>query len=117
MEEAHAGVCEAHQSVPNLHDRVKRIGYYWPTMLRDCIDLEGRCDACQLHANFIHKPLKPPNCHILPFRGMGAGCRRTIHTEVFYQDIYILAATDYFSKWAEEIFLKEVKKENVVDFI
>jgi len=28
-----------------------------------------------------------------------------------------LAATDYFSKWAEAIALKEVKKENVVDFI
>jgi len=31
--------------------------------------------------------------------------------------MYILAATDYFSKWAEAISLKEVKKENVVDFI
>jgi len=28
-----------------------------------------------------------------------------------------LAATDYFSKLAEAIALKEVKKENVVDFI
>ncbi|KAL0449524.1 UNVERIFIED_CONTAM: hypothetical protein Slati_1508800 [Sesamum latifolium] len=31
--------------------------------------------------------------------------------------LYILAATDYFSKWAEAVPLKEVKKENVVDFI
>ena len=31
--------------------------------------------------------------------------------------LYILAATDYFSKWAEAIPLKEVKKENVVNFI
>jgi len=31
--------------------------------------------------------------------------------------MYILAATDYFSKWAETIALKEVKKENMVDFI
>ncbi|KAL0374255.1 UNVERIFIED_CONTAM: hypothetical protein Sradi_3341200 [Sesamum radiatum] len=31
--------------------------------------------------------------------------------------IYILAATDYFSKWAEAVPLKEVKKETVVDFI
>ena len=30
---------------------------------------------------------------------------------------YILSATDYFSKWAEAIPLREVKKENVVDFI
>ncbi|KAI5313663.1 hypothetical protein L3X38_042839 [Prunus dulcis] len=30
---------------------------------------------------------------------------------------YILAATNYFSKWAEAVPLKEVKKENVVSFI
>jgi len=28
-----------------------------------------------------------------------------------------LAATDYFTKWVEVVALKEVKKENVIDFI
>ncbi|KAL0378631.1 UNVERIFIED_CONTAM: hypothetical protein Sradi_3168600 [Sesamum radiatum] len=31
--------------------------------------------------------------------------------------LYILARTDYFSKWAEAVTLKKVKKENVADFI
>ncbi|XP_069146012.1 uncharacterized protein [Solanum lycopersicum] len=31
--------------------------------------------------------------------------------------LYILAATDYFSKWAEVVALKEVKKENDANFI
>lgn len=31
--------------------------------------------------------------------------------------MYILATTGYFSKWAEVVTLKEVKKENVADFI
>jgi len=53
MEEAHLGVCGAHQSGPKLHDRIKRMGCYWPTMVQDCIDYEKRCDACQFHANFI----------------------------------------------------------------
>ncbi|RVW52976.1 Pol polyprotein [Vitis vinifera] len=30
---------------------------------------------------------------------------------------YILATTNYFSKWAEAMPLKEVKKENLVNFI
>ncbi|KAL0300051.1 UNVERIFIED_CONTAM: hypothetical protein Sangu_3142600, partial [Sesamum angustifolium] len=37
--------------------------------------------------------------------------------EVLRRHLYILAATDYFSKWAEAVPLKEVKKENVADFI
>ncbi|KAL0313515.1 UNVERIFIED_CONTAM: hypothetical protein Sradi_5750800 [Sesamum radiatum] len=31
--------------------------------------------------------------------------------------LYILVATDYFSKWAKVVPLKEVKKEDVADFI
>nr|XP_018625149.1 uncharacterized protein LOC108944507 [Nicotiana tomentosiformis] len=31
--------------------------------------------------------------------------------------LYILAITEYFSKWAEVVSLKEVKKENVANFI
>ena len=30
---------------------------------------------------------------------------------------YILAATDYFSKWAEVAVFREVKKETIVNFI
>jgi len=54
VEEAHSGVCGAQQSGPKLGDRIKRMGYYWPTMLHDCIEFAKRCDVCQLHANFIH---------------------------------------------------------------
>jgi len=30
---------------------------------------------------------------------------------------FILAITDYFSKWAEAVLLKEVKASNVIKFI
>ncbi|XP_019236645.1 PREDICTED: uncharacterized protein LOC109216878 [Nicotiana attenuata] len=38
MEEAHSGSCGAHQSGPKLHFRIKRMGYYWATMVKDCMD-------------------------------------------------------------------------------
>ncbi|KAL0290426.1 UNVERIFIED_CONTAM: hypothetical protein Sradi_7050500 [Sesamum radiatum] len=38
MIEAHSGVCGAHQSGPMLHFRIKRMGYYWQTMLKDCLE-------------------------------------------------------------------------------
>jgi len=37
--------------------------------------------------------------------------------DLYLSHLYILAAIDYFSKWVEVVPLKEVKKENVVDFI
>ncbi|KAL0405180.1 UNVERIFIED_CONTAM: hypothetical protein Slati_3831900 [Sesamum latifolium] len=59
MDETHSGVCGAHQLGPKLHFRIKRIGYYWPTMVKDCIDYAKRRQACQFHANLIHQPPEP----------------------------------------------------------
>ncbi|KAL0295506.1 UNVERIFIED_CONTAM: hypothetical protein Sangu_2507700 [Sesamum angustifolium] len=118
MEEAHSGVCGAHQSGPKLHFHIKRMGYYWPTMVKDCIDYARRCQACQFHANLIHQPpeLLHPTVASWPFDAWGLDVMGTL-TKSSGGHLYILAATDYFSKWAEAVPLKEVKKENVADFI
>nr|XP_027083523.1 uncharacterized protein LOC113705814 [Coffea arabica] len=73
MEEAHSGICGAHQSGPKLHFRIKRMGYYWPTMVKDCIDFARRCQACQFHGNFIHQPPEPlhPTVASWPFDAWG----------------------------------------------
>ncbi|KAL0355646.1 UNVERIFIED_CONTAM: hypothetical protein Sradi_4011500 [Sesamum radiatum] len=73
MEEAHSGVCGAHQSGPKLHFHIKRMGYYWPTMVKDCIDYAKRCQACQFHTNLIHQPpelLHPTVAHGLSTLGV-----------------------------------------------
>ena len=59
MEEAHSGVCGVHQSGPKLHFHLKRMGYYWPSMVNECPKYAKRCQAYQFHANFIHQLLKP----------------------------------------------------------
>ncbi|KAM2041002.1 hypothetical protein ACFX16_034861 [Malus domestica] len=69
MEEAHSGVCGAHQSGPKLHFQLKRMGYYWPSMVKDFLEHAKRCQACQFHANFIHQPPDPlhPTAASWPF--------------------------------------------------
>jgi len=100
IEEAHLGAYDAHQSGPKLHDRIKRMGYYWPTMVQDCIDYAKRCDACQFHANFIHQPPKPlhPTVASWPFEAWGLDVVRPITPKSSACHSYNLAATDYFSK-------------------
>ncbi|XP_074300592.1 uncharacterized protein LOC141631874 [Silene latifolia] len=73
MHEAHSGICGAHQSGPKLHDRVKRMGYYWPTMVQDCMDFAKKCEPCQFYANFIHQPPEPlhPTVSSWPFEAWG----------------------------------------------
>ncbi|XP_019150177.1 PREDICTED: uncharacterized protein LOC109146984 [Ipomoea nil] len=110
MEEAHSGVCGAHQSGPKLHFHIKKMGYYWPTMVKDCIDYARRCQACQFHANFIHQPpeLLHPTVASWPFDAWGLDVVGPITPKSSAGHSYILAATDYFSKWAEAVALKEV---------
>ncbi|KAK4397145.1 hypothetical protein Sango_1551100 [Sesamum angolense] len=112
------GFVGAHQSGPKLHFRIKRMGYYWPSMVKDCIDYARRCQACQFHANLIHQPPEPLHHTVAswPFDAWGLDVMGPL-TKSSGGHLYILAATDYFSKWAEAVPLKEVKKENVADFI
>ncbi|KAK4386124.1 Transposon Tf2-12 polyprotein [Sesamum angolense] len=118
MEEAHSGVCGARQLGLKLHFRIKRMSYYWPTMVKDSIDYARRCQACQFYANLIHQPPEPlhPTVASWSFDAWGLDVVGPL-TKSSRGHLYILAATDYFSKWAEAVPLKEVKKENVADFI
>ncbi|KAL0346398.1 UNVERIFIED_CONTAM: hypothetical protein Scaly_1655800 [Sesamum calycinum] len=90
------------------------LAYY----VKDCINYTQRCQACQFHANFIHQPPEPllPTVASWPFDAWGLDVVGPL-TKCSAGHLYILAATDYFSKWAEAVPLKEVKKENVADFI
>ena len=38
LQEAHSGICDAHQSGAKLHFQIKRMGYYWPTMVKDSME-------------------------------------------------------------------------------
>ncbi|XP_059310221.1 uncharacterized protein LOC132061409 [Lycium ferocissimum] len=69
-------------------------------------------------ANFIHQPPEAlhPTVASWPFDAWGLDVVGPL-PKSSGGHLYILAATDYFSKWAEAVALKEVKKENVANFI
>ena len=108
MEEAHLGVCGVHQARPKLYDQIKRMGYYWPTIMQDCIDYAKRCEACQFHANAIHQPPKPlyPTVVSWPFESWGLDVVGPITPKSSAGYSYILAATNYLFKWAKAIPLR-----------
>ncbi|KAL0289163.1 UNVERIFIED_CONTAM: hypothetical protein Sangu_2626000 [Sesamum angustifolium] len=94
------------------------MGYYRPTMVKDCINYARRCQACQFYANLIHQPPEPlhPTVASWSFDAWGLDIVGPL-TKSSKSHLYILAAIDYFSKLAETVPLEEVKKENVTDFI
>ncbi|KAA0051627.1 protein NYNRIN-like [Cucumis melo var. makuwa] len=93
--------------------------YYWAKMVQDSIDYTKKCKACQYHAIFIHQPPESlhPTMASWPFEAWRLDLVGPITPKSSAGHCYILAATDYFSKWAEAIPLREAKKENVANFI
>ena len=87
-------------------------------MVKDCLYYARKCDACQFHENFIHHPpeVLHPTIASWPFNSWGLEILGPLQKSSGGH-LYILAASDYFSKWAEAVALKEVKKENAENFI
>ena len=97
LKKAHSGICGTHQSSSKLHYRIKRMGYYWPTMVQDSMECAKKSEACQYHAYFIHQPPKPlhPTISSWPFDAWGLDAIGPL-PKSSNGHLYILVVTDYF---------------------
>ncbi|KAG7593904.1 Ribonuclease H-like superfamily [Arabidopsis thaliana x Arabidopsis arenosa] len=100
--EVHEGLCGNHSSGRTMAFKIKRLGYFWPIMISDCIDYAKRCKKCQMHAPLIHQPSEILSSISAPYPFMrwsmdivGPMHRSTRGVQ------YLLVLTNYFSKWIE----------------
>ncbi|XP_024164374.1 protein NYNRIN-like [Rosa chinensis] len=54
MHEVHSGICGAHQAGPKMRWLLRRHGYFWPSILKDCIAFAKGCLDCQAHGPVQH---------------------------------------------------------------
>ena len=99
VKEVHSDDCRSHPGKRKLYKQLLLLGYYWPTMKKDSEELVKTCHACQVFGDAIHTH---PN--ILqnmttpwPFHTWGLDLIWPInpHSNGY---IWILAATEYFTK-------------------
>jgi ribonuclease HI len=118
MKEAHSGECGEHQGKKRLYQLLLTLGYYWPTMKRDTADFVKACHTCQMQANLIHT--HPTNLQNMatpwPFHTWGLDLIGPINPPSGGY-IWILAATEYFTKWVEAIPLRKATGAAVANFI
>jgi len=119
LQEVHHGVCGGHQSGPKMYHSIRLAGYYWPSIMEDCLRIAKSCHGCQIHGDFKHQPPVPlhPTVPSWPFDAWGIDVIGPIDPPSSGGHRFILAATDYFSKWAEAVSLREVKSDNVINFL
>ena len=56
LREIHEGICGAHEAQDTLVRKALLQGYYWPSMMKDALQLVQKCSKCQLFARVTHHP-------------------------------------------------------------
>eukprot|EP00253_Pinus_taeda_P017954 PITA_17954 len=82
--------------------KILRVGYFWPSLFKDCITAVQKCHNCQI---FDHKMRAPPAplhsiISVGPFAKWGIDFI-TCNPHSAGEHAYIILAVDYFTKWAE----------------
>ncbi|XP_019166519.1 PREDICTED: uncharacterized protein LOC109162254 [Ipomoea nil] len=101
-DEAHRGICAAHQGAHTLARKLVVQGYYWPTMMRDCIEWIAKCVVCQAFARKDTRPATfyTPVTTVIPFAKWGIELLGPLSVTPGRLK-FCVVATDYFTKWIE----------------
>jgi hypothetical protein len=88
-------------------------------MLEDCFKYYKGCQACQRFGKIQMVPASVMNPIIkpLPFRGWGMDMICKINPPSSKDHQFILAITDYFTKWVEAVPMKSIASKDVINFI
>jgi hypothetical protein len=119
VREVHDGICGAHQSAYKMNWLLWRSGFYWLTMMDDCIKYQKGCMACQRFRNIqlAHAGVMNSIVKSWPFRGWGLNFIGEIHPGSSNGHRFILVATDYFTKWTEVVPLRNMAHREVISFV
>ncbi|XP_019178365.1 PREDICTED: uncharacterized protein LOC109173578 [Ipomoea nil] len=102
MAEAHRGICAAHQGAHTLARKLVVQGYYWPTMMRDCIEWISKCGVCQAFAKKDTRPATfyTPVTTAISFAKWGIDLLGPLPVAPGGLKFCVIAI-DYFTKWVE----------------
>jgi hypothetical protein len=102
LNDCHLGACGGHLSGMATTQKILRVGYFWPSIFKDCIEAIKKFPPCQIFQKKAHTHPAPlhPIITIGPFAKWGIDFMQCKPTSVGGHG-YIIIAVDYFTKWVE----------------
>ncbi|KAJ0524831.1 putative ribonuclease H superfamily, integrase zinc-binding domain-containing protein [Helianthus annuus] len=112
LKDFHEGDCGNHTRGRALFSRILLTGYYWAKMKKDVVEYARKCDACQRHSNILHQPAEPlyPVVSSWLFMKWGMNIVGKL-PKATGGKVFMLAVTDYFSKWIESEAFFQVREK------
>jgi len=117
MKKIHGGSCGNHSKGKALAIKIKRHGYFWPTMIKDCEKFSRRCKKCKRHTPTINQPAELLSSIASPYPLMHWSMDIIGPMHASKQKKLILVLTDYFSKWIEAESYVSIKDAQVKNFV
>ena len=108
-----------HFTATETAHKILHYGYYWPTIFKDSFEHVRNFRPCQYASG--RQKLAPLPLHTVvervSFFKWGLDFIGPISPPSSASHIFILTATDYFTRWTEAVALKNAKAEQVVNFL
>ena len=117
MKETHEGAGGSHSGGRALALQVKKLGFYWPTMVSDCKEFTAKCEQCQRHAPTIYQPTEQLRAGVAPYPFMRWSMDIVGPLPASRQKRFILIMTDYFTKWVEAESYATIRAKDVQNFV
>jgi hypothetical protein len=102
LNDFHTGACGSHFSGLEIAQKILREGYFWPTLIKDCIESVKKCHPCQVFSQKMRAHPTPmfPVITVGPFTKWGIDYT-TCNPWSARGHHYIIVVVDYFTKWVE----------------
>ena len=103
LNHCHTLPCGGHFGGQRTAAKVLQSGFYWPSLFKDAHQFVSTCDKCQRMGNISRKDEPPmhPILEVEVFDLWGIDFMGPFPAS--YNNLYILLAVDYVSKWVEAI--------------
>jgi hypothetical protein len=102
LNDFHTGACGGHLSGLATTQNILRAGYFWLTLIKDCIESIKKCHPYQIFSQKMRAHLTPmfPVITVGPFTKW-AIAYTTCNPPSARGHRYIIVVVDYFTKWVE----------------
>jgi ribonuclease HI len=116
--EIHEGICGSHTGGRSLAHRAISQRYWWSYMQADALKYVQECDKCQRFAPMIHQPARElnPLSSPWPFAQWGLDIVGPLPRAPGNKR-FLIAATDYFTKWVEAEPLSNIRDVDTKRFL
>jgi hypothetical protein len=119
LSDFHEGYCGRHIIWKTTANKILRVGFYWPTLFFDVHKKVTSCHKCQVFEGKreLFPLLLKPIFVEAPFQQWGFDFIGEVHAPSSGQHKWILAATNYFTKWIEVVPCKKDTNSVIIKFL